>query len=179
MGVEYVSLDSLYAQSDIVTLHTFLNDETFHMINAESIRKMKPGVVIINCARGALIKENELVECLKDGTLFQAGLDVFEHEPIQASRARMTSSAWITATTAMSPTTTISFSNPSRTPSSRRTLRFSPTRQCSTWYSARSKACTSLMQARTCRLRCTLNRFWKNTGAETRGRHAWNAFQSG
>lgn len=47
MGVEYVSLDSLYAQSDIVTLHTFLNDETFHMINAESIRKMKPGVVII------------------------------------------------------------------------------------------------------------------------------------
>ena len=170
MGVEYVSLDSLYAQSDIVTLHTFLNDETFHMINAESIRKMKPGVVIINCARGALIDTRALIEGIESGRIGSAWT---------ASRARMTSSAWITATTAMSPTTTISFSNPSRTPSSHRTLRFSPTRQCSTWYSARSKACTSLMQARTCRSRCTLNRFRKNTGAETRGRHAWNAFQSG
>ena len=46
---------------------------------------MKPTASFINCARGALIKENELDECLKDGTLFQAGLDVFEHEPIQES----------------------------------------------------------------------------------------------
>ena len=55
MGVEYVSLESLYAQSDVITLHTFLNDSTYHMINTEAIQQMKPGVVIINCARGALI----------------------------------------------------------------------------------------------------------------------------
>lgn len=78
MGVEYVSLDSLYAQSDIVTLHTFLNDETFHMINAESIRKMKPGVVIINCARGALIDTRALIEGIESGRIGSVGVDCFE-----------------------------------------------------------------------------------------------------
>ena len=80
MGVEYVSLDSLYAQSDIVTLHTFLNDETFHMINAESIRKMKPGVVIINCARGALIDTRALIEGIESGRIGSVGVDCFEGE---------------------------------------------------------------------------------------------------
>ena len=80
MGVEYVSLDSLYAQSDIVTLHTFLNDETFHMINAESIRKMKPGVVIINCARGALIDTRALIEGIESGRIGSVGVDCFEDE---------------------------------------------------------------------------------------------------
>ena len=58
---------------------------TEHSIGREQFSWMKPTASFINCARGALIKENELVECLKDGTLFQAGLDVFEHEPIQES----------------------------------------------------------------------------------------------
>ena len=80
MGVEYVSLDSLYAQSDIVTLHTFLNDETFHMINAESIKKMKPGVVIINCARGALIDTRALIEGIESGRIGSVGVDCFEGE---------------------------------------------------------------------------------------------------
>ena len=59
MGVEYVSLESLYAQSDVITLHTFLNDSTYHMIGAEAIQQMKPGVVIINCARGVDCFEGE------------------------------------------------------------------------------------------------------------------------
>ena len=55
-------LESLYAQSDVITLHTFLNDSTYHMINTEAIQQMKPGVVIINCARGALIDTRALID---------------------------------------------------------------------------------------------------------------------
>lgn len=62
MGVEYVSLESLYAQSDVITLHTFLNNSTYHMINTDAIQQMKPGVVIINCARGALIDTRALID---------------------------------------------------------------------------------------------------------------------
>ncbi len=50
-NVEYVTLDELYAKSDIISLHTFLSDETYHMINKDSIAKMKDGVILINAAR--------------------------------------------------------------------------------------------------------------------------------
>ena len=80
MGVEYVSLDSLYAQSDVITLHTFLNDSTYHMINTEAIQQMKPGVVIINCARGALIDTRALIDGIESGRVGSVGVDCFEGE---------------------------------------------------------------------------------------------------
>ena len=73
--VEYVPLDELYARADIITLHTFLNDETYHMIDAGSIAKMKPGVVLINCARGALIDTRALIdECAAEAAEFAKGV---------------------------------------------------------------------------------------------------------
>jgi len=75
----------VWEQADFVSVHLPVVDSTFHSIGREQFSWMKPTASFINCARGALIKEDELVACLKDGTLFQAGLDVFEHEPIQES----------------------------------------------------------------------------------------------
>ena len=75
----------VWEQADFVSVHLPVVPSTEHSIGREQFSWMKPTASFINCARGALIKENELVECLKDGTLFQAGLDVFEHEPIQES----------------------------------------------------------------------------------------------
>ena len=73
-NVEYVSLDQLYAHADVITLHTFLDDSTRHMINAQAIDKMKAGVVIINCARGALI------DGIESGRIGAVGVDCFEGE---------------------------------------------------------------------------------------------------
>jgi len=75
----------VWEQADFVSVHLPVVPSTEHSIGREQFSWMKPTASFINCARGALIKENELVECLQDGTLFQAGLDVFEHEPIQES----------------------------------------------------------------------------------------------
>lgn len=79
-NVEYVSLDQLYAQADVITLHTFLNDSTHHMINAQAIDKMKAGVVIINCARGALIDTGALIDGIESGRIGAVGVDCFEGE---------------------------------------------------------------------------------------------------
>ena len=78
--VEYVSLDRLYAESDIITLHIPLTGETEHMIGREAIQKMKPGVVIINCARGALIDTPALIEGIESGRVGSVGVDCFEGE---------------------------------------------------------------------------------------------------
>ena len=75
----------VWEQGDFVSIHLPVVDSTYHSIGREQFSWMKPHASFINVARGALIKENEMIECLKDGTLFQAGLDVFEHEPIQES----------------------------------------------------------------------------------------------
>ena len=75
----------VWEQADFVSIHLPVVGSTYHSIGREQFSWMKPTASLINCARGALIKENELIACLKDGTLFQAGLDVFESEPIQAS----------------------------------------------------------------------------------------------
>ncbi|MGH6761335.1 MAG: phosphoglycerate dehydrogenase [Phyllobacterium sp.] len=81
LGVEKVELDTLFARADFITLHTPLTDKTRNIINAGSIAKMKDGVRIINCARGGLIVEKDLVAGLKSGKIAGAGIDVFEVEP--------------------------------------------------------------------------------------------------
>ena len=80
-GIRYVSLDELLENSDYITLHCPLNDQTKHMINKETISKMKPSAVIINTGRGPLINEAELCEALAAKRIAGAGLDVQEVEP--------------------------------------------------------------------------------------------------
>jgi D-lactate dehydrogenase len=79
-GIEYVSLDEIWERSDVISLHCPLTDESKHMINTESIEKMKKGVVIINTSRGALINTEALVQGIKDRKVGAACLDVYEEE---------------------------------------------------------------------------------------------------
>ncbi|ADV10464.1 D-3-phosphoglycerate dehydrogenase [Mesorhizobium sp. WSM1497] len=81
LGVDKVELDELFARADFITLHTPLTDKTRNIIDAAAIAKMKKGVRIINCARGGLIVEADLVAALKSGKVAGAGVDVFEVEP--------------------------------------------------------------------------------------------------
>lgn len=80
-GIRYVSLDELLAQSDYISLHCPLNDKTKHLINKDTIAKMKPSVVILNTGRGGLINEADLCEALAAKRIHGAGLDVQEVEP--------------------------------------------------------------------------------------------------
>jgi glycerate dehydrogenase len=80
-GAEQVSFDEVLWQSDYLSLHCPLTDATRHMINADTIAKMKPTACIINTSRGALIDESELIRALLDGRIAGAGLDVQETEP--------------------------------------------------------------------------------------------------
>lgn len=79
-GIEYVSIDELWERSDIISFHCPLTDENRHMVNADSISKMKKGVVIINTSRGALIDSEALVEGIKARKIGAACLDVYEEE---------------------------------------------------------------------------------------------------
>lgn len=79
-GFDYVDLDTLYKESDIISLHCPLTKETYHLINEANIAKMKPGVMIINTGRGMLIDSKALIEGLKTGKIGYAGLDVYEEE---------------------------------------------------------------------------------------------------
>lgn len=79
-GITYVSLDELYKESDIISLHCPLTDQTRYLINDDSIAKMKDGVMIINTGRGLLIHTNALIEGLKTKKVSAAGLDVYEEE---------------------------------------------------------------------------------------------------
>lgn len=79
-GFEYVPLDVLYRESDIISLHCPLTDQTRYLINEQSIAKMKKGVMIINTGRGQLIHTNALIEGLKEKQVSAAGLDVYEEE---------------------------------------------------------------------------------------------------
>lgn len=81
--IEQVSLDELYARSDVISIHCPLTDETKNMINKESFDKMKDGVILINTARGAIIDEPELVKALRSGKVYAAGLDVVAGEPLE------------------------------------------------------------------------------------------------
>lgn len=80
-GFKYVSLEELYEIADYITVHVPSLKETVGMINKEAFDKMKEGVMIINCARGGIIKENDLYEAMKSGKVAGAALDVFEVEP--------------------------------------------------------------------------------------------------
>ncbi len=80
LGFEYVTLDELYAKSDIISLHCPLTPETENIINERSIQKMKDGVVLINCSRGKLIDTNSLIKEMETGKIGGVGLDVYEDE---------------------------------------------------------------------------------------------------
>jgi D-lactate dehydrogenase len=80
IGMEYLELDDLFAQSDIISLHLPLLPETHYLINAESMKPMKDGVMIVNTGRGALIDTAALLDGLKRGKIGYAGLDVYEEE---------------------------------------------------------------------------------------------------
>lgn len=77
LGVEMVTLDALVATSDYISLHLPLNDETRHLFDADRLAKMKPGAMLINTSRGAIVDENALVDVLRDGHLRGAGIDTF------------------------------------------------------------------------------------------------------
>ncbi|MGB7221108.1 MAG: NAD(P)-dependent oxidoreductase [Bradyrhizobium sp.] len=83
-GVAFVSLDALLAQSDVVSLHLLLNDETRGFLSRERINAMKPGVILVNTARAAMVDESAMIEALKSGHIHHAGLDVFNTEPLPA-----------------------------------------------------------------------------------------------
>lgn len=78
--VTYVTLDELLAQSDLISLHCPLMDETYHLINRETIRKMKDGVILVNTSRGGLVKTVDLIEGIRARKFFAVGLDVYEEE---------------------------------------------------------------------------------------------------
>jgi D-3-phosphoglycerate dehydrogenase len=84
-GVEFVSIEALLAQSDVVSLHLLLNDETRGFLSRERIHAMKPGVILVNTARAAMVDEAAMIEALKSGHIRHAGLDVFNTEPLPAN----------------------------------------------------------------------------------------------
>jgi D-3-phosphoglycerate dehydrogenase len=81
-GVEFVELDKLLADSHIVSLHLLLNDDTKGFITRERIAAMRPGVILVNTARGAIVDEAAMIDALKSGHIRHAGLDVFNIEPL-------------------------------------------------------------------------------------------------
>jgi D-3-phosphoglycerate dehydrogenase / 2-oxoglutarate reductase len=83
-GVEFVTLDTLLAQSHVVSLHLLLNDETRGFITRERIAAMRPGVILVNTARGAVVDEAAMIDALQSGHIRHAGLDVFNIEPLPA-----------------------------------------------------------------------------------------------
>jgi D-3-phosphoglycerate dehydrogenase / 2-oxoglutarate reductase len=85
-GVKLVPFDELLSSSDFISLHTAATPETHHLINAEKLAKTKTGVRIINCARGELINEDDLLQAIESGHVAGAALDVFEKEPPTDSR---------------------------------------------------------------------------------------------
>ena len=81
LGIEYVTLDDLLAQADIVSVHLPLTDDTRHLLNKDKLSLMKDNAVIINVARGPIIDDAALTELLNDGKIAGAGIDVFDGEP--------------------------------------------------------------------------------------------------
>lgn len=84
MNYTSVTLDELFEKSDLIILHCPSNPKTRYMINKESLKKMKKGVLLVNTSRGTLIKSDDLIEALKNGKVAGAGLDVTDPEPINS-----------------------------------------------------------------------------------------------
>ena len=78
--VEYVDLDTLLAESDLISLHCPLTDDSYHMINSETINKLKDNVVLVNTSRGALIDTEDLIKGIRQHKFHSVGLDVYEEE---------------------------------------------------------------------------------------------------
>ena len=80
-GAEHVSFEQLLAESDVLSVHVPLSEKTHHLIGPAEIQRMKPGIVIVNTARGAIIDEAAMAEALEVGHVAAVGLDVYEEEP--------------------------------------------------------------------------------------------------
>ncbi|MEW7866857.1 2-hydroxyacid dehydrogenase [Aeromonas diversa] len=80
LGAEYVDLDTLYREADVISLHCPLFQENYHLLNGAAFAKMKNGVMIINTSRGGLLDANAAIEALKSGRIGALGLDVYEEE---------------------------------------------------------------------------------------------------
>jgi len=80
LDLEYVSLDEMFDRADILSLHCPLTEETFHLINGQTIARMKDGIVIVNTSRGGLVNTEDLIQGLKSGKVGAACLDVYEEE---------------------------------------------------------------------------------------------------
>jgi D-3-phosphoglycerate dehydrogenase len=89
-GVEFVPLDTLLADSDVLSLHLLLTEETRGILSAGRIARLRPGVILVNTARGALVDEAAMVAALRAGAIFHAGLDVFAEEPLPAGHVLTT-----------------------------------------------------------------------------------------
>ena len=81
LGIELVELDKIFERSDIITLHVPLNNETANLISEENLKKCKDGVKIINCARGGIVNEDDLLWALNEGIVAGAAIDVYPVEP--------------------------------------------------------------------------------------------------
>lgn len=79
-GIDYVSLDELLRESDLISLHCPLTEQTYHLIRTETINQMKDGVILVNTSRGGLVCTRDLIEGIRKGKFFAVGLDVYEEE---------------------------------------------------------------------------------------------------
>lgn len=82
LGIELVSTEQLFARSDLITIHAPLTPETKYLLNKDAFARMKPGVLIVNAARGGIVHEGDLEVALREGKVAGAALDVFEKEPV-------------------------------------------------------------------------------------------------
>lgn len=89
-GVTFVDLDTVLAESDVVSVHLLLTDETRNLLNAERVAKIRPGALLVNTARAAIVDEAAMIEALRSGRLRHAALDVFHTEPLPAGHALTT-----------------------------------------------------------------------------------------
>ena len=89
-GVRFVPLDTLLAESDVLSLHLLLTEETRGILSADRIARLRPGAILVNTARGALVDEAAMVAALRSGAIGHAGLDVFVEEPLPAGHVLTT-----------------------------------------------------------------------------------------
>ena len=80
LGVTYTSLDDIYRQADVITLHCPMTEQNYHMLNADAFKKMRDGVMIINTSRGELLNSKDAIEALKSSKIGSLGIDVYENE---------------------------------------------------------------------------------------------------